>query len=245
MRKTILLYALMACMYSSAQESLNDRYMYIYYNDQTVERIQVSKIDSIKFTAPETGKYEAIDLGLSVKWASYNVGATAPEKYGGYYAWGETEEKSEYTWENYKWCNGSYDTLTKYCTGSSYGVVDNKTELDPEDDVAHVKWGAPWRMPTTAEQQELIEKCRWEWTKLNGVKGRKVTGPNGNSIFLPAAGYRDGVEVYNKSYYSYYWQGTLDSSYPFNTHYMYFCSEVKNIRNGYRNYGMQVRPVCE
>ena len=133
---------------------------------------------------------EAIDLGLpsGTKWANMNVAASTPEEYGGYYAWGETEEKDNYSWSTYKWCRGSYDTQTKYCTDSSYGTVDNKTVLDPEDDVAHVKWGGTWRMPTLDEQKELLNKCTWNWTTQNGVNGYKGTGPNGNSIFLPAAG---------------------------------------------------------
>lgn len=136
--------------------------------------------------------HEAVDLGLSVKWATCNVGAEFPEQYGGYYAWGETEEKSNYSWSTYKWCKGSYDSLSKYCTNSRYGNVDNKTVLDSEDDVAHVKWGDNWRMPTLDEFGELVEKCTWEWTTVNGVGGHKVTAPNGNSIFLPATGSRDG-----------------------------------------------------
>lgn len=142
---------------------------------------------------------EAIDLGLSVKWASHNVGATAPGGYGGYYAWGETEEKNDYNWETYKWCNGSYGTFTKYCTESYCGTVDNKTVLDPEDDVAHVNWGDGWRMPTLSEMQELLEKCTREWTTVNGVNGFKFIGPNDNSIFLPATKYMRG----------YYWSASL------------------------------------
>ena len=134
----------------------------------------------------------AIDLGLpsGIKWASCNVGATEPWEYGGYYAWGETEEKSNYDTSTYKYCNGSYFSMTKYCTSSSFGTVDNKTTLEPGDDVAHVKWGGSWRMPTKAEQDELRNNCTWTWTTLNGVDGYRVTGPNGNSIFLPAAGFR-------------------------------------------------------
>ena len=103
--------------------------------------------------------YEAVDLGLSVRWATCNVGANSPEEYGGYYAWGETEEKKDYNWDTYKWCKGSYNTFTKYCTNGSYGLIDNKIELDAEDDVAHVKLGGDWRMPTFDEIKELIEKC--------------------------------------------------------------------------------------
>ncbi len=140
---------------------------------------------------------EAVDLGLSVKWASFNVGATKPEEYGGYYAWGETEEKEDYSWATYKWCNGTETSMTKYCTNSNYGIVDNKTILDSEDDVAHVKWGGTWRMPTDAEIEELLEKCTWTWTINNNIGGYVVTGINGNSIFLPAGGAYYGNEVKN------------------------------------------------
>lgn len=144
-----------------------------------------SKVAEILVSQEEASKYKGIDLGLSVKWAECNVGAEVPEVLGGYYAWGETEEKADYTWANYKWCNGTYNSLNKYCYQSSYGTVDDKTILDMEDDVAFVMWGTGWRMPTRVEAQELCNKCSWELTSVNGVKGYRVTGPNGNSIFFP------------------------------------------------------------
>ena len=168
----------------------------------------------------EKSKYEAVDLGLSVKWASCNVGATSPEEYGDYYAWGETEVKTNYSWSTYIWCNGGYDSQTKYCTSSDYGTVDNKVTLEPKDDVARVKWGGSWRMPTFDEIQELCDCCTWKWTSVNGVNGYKVTGTNGNSIFLPAAGiqnneyeYEDGFDgIYDRGSYGYYWSATLWSA---------------------------------
>ena len=187
---------------------------------------------------------EAIDLGLSVKWASYNVGATAPEEYGGYYAWGETEEKSDYDWDTYKYCNGTYDSMTKYCTSSSYGTVDNKTTLEASDDVASVKWGGSWRMPTLSEQQELRNNCTWTWTTLNGVKGYRVTGPNGNSIFLPAACYRVGTEVIGQGFYGDYWSSSLDGSYSDGAYFLYFFSIYYDWSDTYRCNGCTVRPVC-
>jgi len=187
----------------------------------------------------------AIDLGLSVKWASCNVGATAPEEYGGYYAWGETEEKSDYDWDTYKYCNGTYDTMTKYCTSSSYGTVDNKTTLEASDDVASVKWGGNWRMPTTEEQQELINKCTWTWTTLNGVNGYRVTGPNGNSIFLPAAGYRSGTGAYGQGSYGFCWSSSLFSYYSYSACSLYFYSGSFDWFYYYRCYGRTVRPVSE
>ncbi|MBR5532185.1 MAG: T9SS C-terminal target domain-containing protein, partial [Bacteroidales bacterium] len=129
---------------------------------------------------------EYVDLGLpsGIKWATCNVGANSPEDYGDYFAWGETEPKDYYDWSTYKYCNGSYDIMTKYFTDSDYGTVDNKTTLELTDDAAHVNWGGNWRMPTKAEQDELrnTDNCTWEWTTLNGVEGYKVISKkNGNS----------------------------------------------------------------
>ena len=190
---------------------------------------------------------EAVDLGLpsGVKWAAFNVGATKPEEYGGYYAWGETEEKSDYSWSTYKWCKGSETSMTKYCTDSSYGTVDNKTVLDLEDDVAHVNWGGSWRMPTRAEQDELRENCVWIWTTLNGVNGYKVISKtNGNSIFLPAAGYRNGSEVHYRDSYGYCWSSSLYGSNSNTAYYLNFSSDGLNYFNGgFRFYGRSVRPV--
>ena len=189
---------------------------------------------------------KAIDLGLSVKWANCNVGANSPEEYGGYYAWGETEEKSNYDWSTYKWCNGSYDTMTKYCTDSSYGTVDNKTTLDPEDDVAHVKWGGSWRMPTDAEQDELRNECTWAWTRQNGVQGYKVTGPNGNSIFLPPAGYRYGADIYGTGNEVRYWSSSLNSYISYYAYYFYFYDSYYYWYDYHaRGLGHSVRPVTE
>ena len=252
MKKIITLFALMLCLCATAQQAVDT--MYIYRNNK-IERIPVAEIDSVVFvqpvapntpvTPPSTSQYEAIDLGLSVKWATCNVGASKPEEFGGYYAWGETAEKSNYDWSTYKWCNGSEDIMTKYCTDSSDGTVDNKTVLDPEDDVAHVKWGGSWRMPTLAEQKELFNNCSWTWTTLNGVTGYCVTGPNGNSIFLPAAGDRDGTGVIGRGSFGSYWSSSL-YSYSVGAYFLYFldayydwdCCLVR-----YR--GLSVRPVTE
>lgn len=107
----------------------------------------------------QNSSIEAVDLGLSVKWANVNLGASRPEEYGDYFAWGEVKPKADYSWETYKWCKGSYDTMTKYCYDDSYGYngfTDNKYTLDPENDAATVNWGGKWRMPTADEIVELI-----------------------------------------------------------------------------------------
>ena len=199
-------------------------------------------------TSASTGGYEYVDLGLSVKWATCNVGASRPEEYGDYFAWGETKPKKKYDWSTYKWCRGSKDTQTKYCTSSSYGSVDNKTQLELSDDAARANWGGSWRMPTKAEQDELREQCTWTWTTQNGVYGYKVTskksGYTNKSIFLPAAGYRYGSSLYSAGSYGYYWSSSLDTDRPDYAYELYIYSDDVS-RNYYRRYsGCSVRPVC-
>ena len=220
---------------------------YIYCKDGSV-----IVVDSISMIAPvekpnsENG-HDWVDLGLpsGLKWATCNVGANAPEEYGDYFAWGETQTKSTYAWNTYKWCNGSYDTQTKYCTDSSYGTVDNKTVLDKEDDAAAVNWGGKWRMPTKAEQDELRQQCTWTWASQNGVNGYKVTGPNGNSIFLPAAGFRSGSSLYGAGGYGYYWSSSLGTGNPSDAYDLYFNSGSVDWSDDGRCIGFTVRPVCQ
>lgn len=194
--------------------------------------------------------HEYVDLGLSVKWATCNVGAKTPEDYGDYYAWGETETietKSIYKWSTYKWCKGSKDTMTKYCTNSSYGTVDNKTTLDPEDDVAHVKWGGIWRIPTRAEQDELRNpnNCTWTWTTQGGKNGYKVTSKmNGNSIFLPTAGCCGDSSLSGADSYGRYSSSSLYSFDSYRTYSLFFSSNGVSWSYYARYYGQSVRPVC-
>ena len=193
--------------------------------------------------------YEYVDLGLSVKWATCNVGASTPEGYGYYFAWGETQPKSTYDWSTYKWCRGTYYTLTKYCTDSYYGTVDNKTQLELSDDAARANWGGSWRMHTDAELTELREQCTWTWTTQNGVKGYKVTskksGYTNKSIFLPAAGCRNGSLLDGAGSYGYYWSSSLCTGDPDYAWCVYFYSD--KVSRGYssRVFGFSVRPVCQ
>ena len=186
-----------------------------------------------------------VDLGLSVKWAIMNVGATSPEDYGDYFAWGETEPKEEYSWETYKWCDGDFNDLTKYCSRSDFGIVDNKTVLDLEDDAANVNWGGAWRMPTKAELDELIENCTWSWTTQNGVDGYTVTSnTNGKSIFLPAAGYRNETFSDEVGTFGYYWSSLHDNAnFQHVSHNIYFEESNVDKDSDSRYYGNSIRPV--
>ena len=218
----------------------------VYLTDEVMVRRNADGThETFTRTQPEK-VYEAVDLGLSVKWATMNVGANSPEEYGDYFAWGETTPKETYSWETYKWCKGGYQlTLTKYCSNSSYGTVDNKTVLDPEDDAAQANWGGTWRMPTIDEYKELVNKCTWIWTTQNSVDGYKVTGPNGNSIFLPAAGYRYDGSLSNAGSNGYYWSSSLYADYPLGGWYLYFYSSNFSVDYSRRYYGQSVRAVCQ
>lgn len=241
MKKIITLFALMLCLCANAQENAGE-YMYICRNS-SVERMLISEIDSVTFVEPTSLiQHQAVDLGLSIKWASCNVGATKPEEYGGYYAWGEIVEKEDYSWDTYKWCIDGGNTMIKYCTDGKYGSQDNKIVLNLEDDVAHVKWGGNWRMPTFAELKELCNCCIWQWTNINGVNGHKVTGPNGNSIFLPAAGIRSEKDIYDVGEYGYCWSSLHGDD---NAYDIYFSDGSYGWGDEYRCCGVTVRPVCE
>lgn len=185
-----------------------------------------------------------VDLGLSVYWATCNLGAASPEEYGDYYAWGETETKPDYSWGTYRWCGGSQNTLIKYNNYSSYGTVDNLARLNPEDDAASVKLGNNWRIPTNLEFDELISECTREWTTLNGVLGCRFIGRTGNWIFFPAAGYMHGTTFSGAGIRGDYWSSVRVSGIPYEAYNLDFD------RNGYykffddeRYYGRSVRPV--
>ena len=241
------------------QNSMSQREMYIWQNGGKTTFV-VADVDSVTFTKdeeitpPTTGTangYEWVDLGLSVKWATCNVGASKPEEYGDYFAWGETQPKYYYEWSTYKWCNGSYNTLTKYCTDNyvDHGTVDNKTTLDLSDDAARANWGGSWRMPTDAELTELREQCTWTWTTQNGVYGYKVTsnksGYTNKSIFLPAAGYREDSTLRSAGSYGDYWSSSLYTDFPYYALGVTFSSGIVYWNYHYRCCGLSVRPVCQ
>ena len=187
---------------------------------------------------------QEVDLGLpsGTIWAGWNVGASTPEQFGGYYAWGETEEKSDYTWETYRYWvdrNGDGDMDSNEIT--NIGTNISGTQYD----VARQKWGGSWRMPTKAEIDELDSKCSWTWYQYKGVWGQKVTGPNGNSIFMPAAGIRYGTSLYNDGSLGYYWSATLREDNYGRAWYLYFSNgDYYSSYYRYNRYGgHSVRPV--
>lgn len=211
----------------------------------------IKSFTTTKFEVISSGSengHDYVDLGLpsGIKWATCNVGASKPEEYGSYFAWGETTSKLTYDWSTYKY--GSYYAMTKYCTEDFYGTVDNMTTLVLSDDAARANWGGSWRMPTASDVDELLNNCTWTWTTQNGVYGYCVTsnksGYTDKSIFLPAAGCRDGNDLL-EAFSSGYWSSSLCANLGYsayallidaNTHYRSF--------DNYRCYGRSVRPVC-
>ena len=191
----------------------------------------------------EIVKPTAVDLGLSVKWASLNLGAFKPEGYGDYYAWGETKPKGSYLWENYKWCKGTQYTLTKYCSNDDgyNGFTDGKTVLDPEDDAARMSLGEEWRMPTSEEWLELMDNCNWTYTTQNGENGYLVTANNGNSIFLPSAGNKDGLNYFSGTS-GHYWSSSVDTFSPSALGCGFTSSRIFKSYS-YRYNGYTIRPV--
>ena len=193
--------------------------------------VEVDELDSVTFYPVEHyGSYAAVDLGLSVKWATCNLGAKSAEQYGQYYAWGETSWKRNYTEPAYRYYeNEQYQYIGVNICGSDY---DTATHL----------WGDPWRMPTRGEVNELQRSCRWTAETLSGTRGYRVTAPNGSSIFLPAAGYKTGTRRTDAEVQGYYWTGTLDRTMPSSAYNLNF--------QGYdadwpasRAYGFSIRAV--
>ena len=175
--------------------------------------------------------HEYVDLGLpsGLKWATCNVGATTPEEYGNYYAWGETKPKTEYTEEN----------------SATSGVELPDISSNPTYDVARANWSSTWRMPTMTEMDELIDNCTWKWTTKNGVSGTIATGPNGNSIFLPAAGFCDSSSYCYVGEYGDYWSSTPYERGDYVAMGFSFHSIMNNVWYNYRFLGLPVRPVSE
>lgn len=241
MRKNIAIFALlMGASIASAQT------MKIHLSDGTTATYPAERVNYVEFIEDDTpggngydNGHEYVDLGLpsGLLWATCNVGASSPEDYGDYFAWGETSTKSKYNWSTY------FDTTDGGNTFQKYNNNGGKTVLDLSDDAAHVNWGGSWRMPTFEEQEELMNECTWEWTTQNGVNGRKVTGPNGNSLFLPAAGCCNNSSLGGEGLYGEYWLSSLFASDSSDAFYLIFNSNYESMMRSDRFYGQPVRPV--
>ena len=190
---------------------------------------------------------QVVDLGLSVKWADRNIGASSPDDYGCYFSWGETEPKNDYSAEFYKYfISDCY--YSKYSLNKDYGPVDKKARLEFTDDAARVNWGGGWRMPTVNEFNELIKGCTWTWTTQGGIHGYRVTSKkNGNSIFLPATGARfGGSPPYKSDSMGNYWTSSLSTRFPLCPYFLVFYETTKGCSDNIsRDAGYTVRPVIE
>ena len=219
-------------------------------NDDVEETPPATVTPSDGSATENKDNHEYVDLGLpsGTLWATCNVGASKPEEYGDYFAWGETEFKYEYNKNTYKYCNGTAGKWTKYCTRHSEGSLDNKMELEFVDDAASINWGISWQMPSIKQFNELINSnyTTTTWTSLNGKYGCKITSKsNGMSIFLPATGYYSNTNFAYAGTNGRYWSRTL---YPYNNGEVYYLLLSENglyTENDHneRTYGLTVRPV--
>lgn len=206
-------------------------------------------------------EHEYVDLGLpsGTLWATCNVGAENPWDYGDYFAWGETEPKEatyKYMWHYYKY--GNIRKITKYCTNEERGYngfTDGKIRLEPDDDASTVNWGGEWCMPTEEQWKELTHNCVWTMATQNGINGYEAKGPNGNTIFLPASGHKDGydegcilttgpVDRTSIGKFGCYWSSSLYEQSGAFMFYFYFMENDKpGVIAEYRYMGQSVRPV--
>lgn len=202
-------------------------------NVEDILRTYFREKDDGYTTCPDGNHPHMIDLGLpsGTKWACCNVGASAPEEYGNYYAWGEIQPKNVYNLDTYQYYqNENYVNIGSDIAGTQY-------------DAATANWGAPWRMPSLTQINELLNNCTSTWTTQNGVNGRKFTGPNGGAIFLPAAGDRWDSDLDSAGSYGFYWSSALYEGYPYYAYRLRFGSGDAGWSYGSRDYGRSVRPV--
>ena len=242
MRIMAVLFVAMVSVSASAQY-----YMNVVLRNGDTEMYPVDDIDSM-FISGKQPDHQYVDLGLSVKWASCNMGANSPEEYGDYYSWGETKPKEYYGWDAYLWGTGTFypRNLNKYNTTRSYGPVDNMTILELNDDAPFVYWGAPWHVPTQENMDELRTKCNWTWTTLNGVNGylvtSKVKGYTDRSIFLPASGIMEDIGLLYDGERGFYWTNSLTNE-SMSANMLLLEERRPYSSAASRNYGCCIRPV--
>ena len=221
-----------------------------YVRAYAINNVGTAYGNEVSFTTlNNSGDHDYVDLGLpsGTLWATCNIGATSPKDYGEYFAWGETQPKDAYDWSNYQYCNGSSNTLTKYCNNTNYGYngfIDNLTILLPEDDAATINWGGDWRVPTAGEWNELRDNTTCTWTTQNGINGQLFTASNGNSLFIPAAGSHTNAAIYVGIMGRYLSKG-INTNNPSEITLFYFSSSGCSTYNGWeRCLGYSIRPVC-
>ncbi len=203
----------------------------VHHTDGSTLTIPLSEIDSLKVATVEAEAHAAVDLGLSVCWAATNVGADVPEQAGAYFAWGEVEAKDDYSEEAYAYyVNGQYRSIGTQIGGTAY-------------DAARTLWGDTWRLPTITEVEELMTRCTWTKETLNNVVGYRVTGPNGATLFLPAAGHCAGTAPQGVGSRGFYWTGTLSTDLSSAAYTLNFMG-YEGRWSASRAYGMPIRAVC-
>lgn len=192
----------------------------------------------------DTNGHTFVDLALpsGTKWATCNIGATNPEDFGDYFAWGETEPKSAYQRDTYKHYDETTGKYTKYCINADDGILDNKTILDLEDDAANVNWGGDWTVPTKENMQELIDNCEFTYTTINSIPGYEIKGTNGNTIFLPNAGIFTGKEL-DADGKGYYVTSNMITANSYSATYLLLRSEWYKMMSQSRIWGFSIRPV--
>lgn len=222
--------SLFAAMTISAQQTVTK--MVVTLNDSTQSKVKLSDVKDITFA--EELEVNAVDLGLpsGTKWADRNVGANAPEEYGSYFAWAETGTKRKYAQDTYQYyVDGAYQDIGWNIAGT-------------EKDVALALWGSGWEMPDSVHMKELVDSCTWTWTTLNNVTGYEVKGPNGNSIFLPAAGLKVNRRTAFDETGGKYACSDSDPARPMGNFYLnFFDNEVEGVSYTFRWYGLTVRPI--
>lgn len=227
-------------------------YNYVVNISLEVENITISADikdwdadNALDFSEEVTQAAQAVDLGLSVKWASSNLVSGSCSLF----AWGDVNVKSSFAWSNYMYCNGAYNKLTKYVSHTTYAnssvSLDNRTSLIVSDDVARFRWGGTWRIPSNSEWRELISECTWEWGSFGGTRGYMITGPNGNNIFLPVTGYKTTSDSSDKASKGYYWSSDRYTSLDYQAYDLEISQTSIAFSQKDRAYGLAVRPVMD
>lgn len=235
MKDIRIIFSTVAVFAAFFAQSINAQNVRVFLKDGTSQTFQSVDVDSVVFDADNRFYPTAVDLGLSVKWATCNLGAEQSQEIGNYYSWGETEPKEQYSKTTY------FDPEYKYYAENNDTCFSGK----PEYDVAKKAWGNEWRVPTDTELKELVDKCKWKAIRHKGCNGYRITGPNGNQIFLPASGEMIGKSCYSAQECGYYWSASQSKAYDEPAYQMYFSTSSREITINYKYLGFNIRPVMD